>query len=312
MNHNIIYPAPLQKGDKVAFISPASAVKDEYVYGAMERFEQRGYSPVLMEYALGHESGSFAASKGDRLIDLLNALEDPEIKAIFCNRGGYGCCQLLPNLSYGLISGNPKWLVGFSDVSALLAAWYRSDVASIHGPMAKHLTTMPEDDHCTQALFSILENGGFFAYEAAPHAFNHFGKASGVLVGGNMAVLNDLASTPYDILDIQTDDDVILFIEDISEPIYKVNRMLHRLALNGTLLRVKGLIFGRFTDYRPDPNFSSMEDMVNDFIKRSLIQTDVPVAFDFPVGHTDENYPLIVGANVNLEVTPQSVLLHNT
>lgn len=312
VRHNGLFtPDSLKKGDKIAILSPASAVKDEYVYGAMERMTERGFRPVLMEYALGHVSGSFSAVKGDRLMDIFGALEDEECKAILCARGGYGCCQLLENIPYGLIAKNPKWVIGFSDVSALLALWYRANVASIHGPMAKHLATMPADDPCTEALFSLLENGGKFDYTVAPHPYNRSGRTSGTLLGGNLAVLNDLADTPFDILDCDNpQDDVILFLEDINEPIYKVNRILWRLCLSGVLMRVKGLIFGQFTDYKPDANFASMEDMINEFLEKAMTR-QVPVAFNFPTGHTDLNYPLTVGSRVELDIAATYVRLRN-
>lgn len=306
----IFFPAPLKKGDKIALVSPASAVKEEYVLGAMQKIMERGYEPVLMPNALGHVSGSFAATKAERLIDLFEALQDPEIKAILCTRGGYGCCQLLNNISYGMVANNPKWLIGFSDVSALLAMWYRSDIASVHGPMAKHLATMPDNDPCSEALFRMLENGGRFDYSIDSHPANHPGQASGILRGGNLAVLNDLSATPYDILcSKDKEDGVILFLEDIAEPIYKVNRMLWRLYNSGFLLNLKGLIFGQFTEYKPDLNFDSMEDMIQDFIERNMLPP-IPVVFDFPVGHTDLNYPLTEGAKVELLVDRDFVRIH--
>lgn len=304
----IFMPSALRPGDKVAFVSPASIVKEEYVYGAMERFAERGYEPVLMPYALGHESGTFAATKSDRLMDLFDALQDPEIKAIFCNRGGYGCTQLLPNISCGLVSSNPKWLIGYSDISALHALWNLSNVASIHGPMAKHLTTLPGDDPCTVALFNILENGAKFDYSFAPHKYNREGKVTGTLRGGNLATLNDLAATPVDMLEVRDKEDLILFLEDINEPIYKVNRILWRLLQNGVLFLVKAVIFGQFTDYKPDPNYESMEDMIHEFLKRAFLPP-IPVAFNFPVGHTDFNYPLVEGARVELDINELFVRL---
>lgn len=311
VRHNGIFtPSPLKKGDKIAVISPASIVKEEYVFGAMQRFRDHGYEPELMEYALGPSCGSYSASKSDRLMDLISAVDDPKYKAIFCTRGGYGCCQLLMNFSYGLIAGNPKWIIGFSDVSALLAMWYRCDIASIHGPMAKHLATMPEDDPCSVALFNMLENGGKFDYTVAPHQYNIKGKTTGVLRGGNLAVLNDLSETPYDILSTRGDKEkVILFLEDINEPIYKVNRILWRLLLSGVLENIAGIIFGQFTDYRPDSNFTTMEDMIHNFLEKAILLRDYPVAFNFPVGHTEKNYPLTVGAKVELEITDNKVRL---
>ncbi|MCH5233939.1 MAG: LD-carboxypeptidase [Muribaculaceae bacterium] len=308
----MFFPAPLKEGDKIAIVSPASMVKDEYVYGAMSRMLARGYEPVLMKYALGHEDGNFAASKGDRLMDLFSALENQEYKAIFCSRGGYGCAQLLANFSKGMIAGNPKWIIGYSDISALLALWYSSGIASIHGPMAKHLAINPADDPSTEALFNILETGGRFDYTVAPHQFNQLGKSTGVIRGGNMAVLTDLAGTPYDLFDSMKNRDsqgVILFFEDIAEPIYKVNRMLWRLALSGSLMMVKGIIFGQFTEYKPDKNFDTMEDMIKHFIDQSIVPRNIPIVYNFPVGHTDLNYPITEGAEVELDVTETRVRL---
>lgn len=304
---DIFYPEPLEKGDKIAIISPASPVNPEYVYSAMERIMERGYEPVLMPYALDHVDGNFAASKGDRLIDFIDAIENQEYKAVLCSRGGYGCCQLLDNISSRLISRNPKWLIGFSDISALHALFYSSGVASIHGPMAKHLATLPADDPCTAALFRILENGGRFEYSFPAHPLNMNGTASGVLRGGNMAVLNDLSDTPYDILKVIPNEDVILFFEDIAEPIYKVNRMLHRLLLSGSLSSVKGIIFGQFTEYRPDKNFDTMESMIRFFAEQSIVPNTIPIVFNFPVGHSDFNFPLTEGSLVELVSNPAGV-----
>lgn len=307
----IFYPAPLRPGDKIALLSPASAVKEEYVMGAMERILERGYEPILMPDALGPASGSFSSDKINRFINLVDALEDNEIKAILCNRGGYGCVQLLPNLTFKMVSMHPKWIIGFSDVSALLALWYKAGVASIHGPMAKHLATMPAHDKCTDSLFDILENGGSFSYEFPASKLNHCGEGSGNLIGGNLAVLNDLANTPCDLLSPEEAEGSILFFEDISEPIYAVERMLWRLELSGVLQKAKGLIFGQFTEYKPDKNFNSMEEMISRFLELSS-KPEIPVVFDFPIGHTDVNYPLTEGAHVSLSVTPERVSLSTT
>lgn len=303
------FPSSLKSGDKIAIVSPASVVKEEYVTGAAEQIAARGYLPVVMPHAVGYESGSYSATRSNRIIDLLDAVTDPDIKAILCARGGYGCCQLLDALSPSLIASNPKWIVGFSDVSALLALWLRSGLVSVHGPMAKHLATMPDDDFCTRSLFHMLENGGSVDYKVEGHAYNRYGTARGCLKGGNFAVLTDLADTPYDILSSnEENEDVILFLEDIAEPIYKVNRMLWRLLLSGALDKVKGIIFGAFTEYRPDRNFETMEDMIHDFLERH-VSRDIPVVYDFPTGHIDRNLPLPVGAGVELKVDETGVRL---
>lgn len=306
-NYHITFPAPLVPGDKIAIVSPASAVKEEYVEGAIKKIVEKGYEVVLLPHVLNHASGSFSATKSERLLDLLDALEDESIKAIFCARGGYGCCQLLPHLPQKLISKNPKWIIGFSDISALLAAWYDAGVASIHGPMAKYLSTHPADDPCSESLFRILENGGGFSYKFPSAPGNRDGRVSGRLVGGNLAVLNDLSNTSYDMLE-KEEEEVILFLEDISEPIYAVERMLMRLYLSSSLKRIKGFVFGQFTEYKPDRNHATMEEMLRQFVNMPALK-DLPIAFEFPIGHAEINYPLVVGAKVDLEISSGNVII---
>ena len=293
----------------MAIVSPATIVKGEFVEGAAAFFRERGYKALVMPSAMGPASGSFAATHEARLSDLREAVCNPEVDAILCARGGYGCVHLIADgqLSES-VKANPKWLVGFSDVSALHALWHACGVASIHGPMAKHLTTESADNPCSAELLRIMTEEPRIDYTFPSSPYNRPGTAVGELRGGNLAVLNGLSGTPFDMLSVSSDEDVILFIEDISEKIYAVERMLMRLYLTGTLSRVRGLIVGQFTEYSPDRNFGSMEEMIDSLLSRCGI-TGIPVAFNFPVGHVSANYPLIEGDAVRLEVTPESVKL---
>ncbi len=304
----MIYPEKLRKGDKVAIISPATTVKREYVEGAAALLTRHGLKPVVMPSALGPASGTFAASEEDRLADLKNALHNPEVKAILCARGGYGCVHLLPHFSDEEIRENAKWIIGFSDISAFHALWHRAGVASIHGPMAKHMTLLGDDDPCTKALLDILQVNPEMDYHVAPHPFNRSGRATGRLLGGNLAVLNGLAATDLDMLTGLDPDGVILFLEDIAEPIYKVERVLYRLWLSGVLKRIRALVIGQFTEYNPTPNHSGMEEMIQALLVRLGID-NIPVVFNFPTGHVDYNLPLIEGDNVMLEVSESEVTL---
>ncbi len=289
----IIFPSPLTKGDKIAIISPASHILPDYVDGACNAIAQMGFQPVVSNHCKG-QCGGYSGTIEQRLADFLEALHNPEVKAILCSRGGYGVVHLLEYLSADDIAENAKWLIGFSDISALHAAMVASGVASIHASMAKHLTQFGVDDEATVALFNILQ-GKLPTYQTPSHPFNKPGTATGTLTGGNMAVLCGLLDTDFDLLSRGD----ILFIEDVGEEVYKIERMLYNLRLSGVLPMIKGLIVGRFTDYRnPDGNGDSMEQMV----KRMVEPYDIPVAFDFPVGHVDENMPLIEGAQVTLTV----------
>lgn len=298
-------PSRLEKGDKVAIISPATIVKQEYVDGACEHLKRRGYVPVVMPHANGAADGSYAAKFEDRIDDLLSAWSDPEIKGILCARGGYGSQHMLPCLPPELFRKNAKWLWGFSDISALHAFLLSVGIQSVHASMARHLTEFPDDDPNTLQLFNLLE-GGVMDYEFATHSYNNFGDTEGRLIGGNLAVLTNLAATPYDMFAISESEDVILFLEDISEAIYATERMLWRLYMAGTLSKVKGLVIGRFTDYKPDRNFRSMEDMIHSLAERIGLH-DIPIAYDIPIGHIDTNTPMVEGARVSFSVDSQRV-----
>lgn len=304
----MLYPPPLTKGDKIAIISPATIVDESYIDGASRLLAEKGFVPVVSEYAKGKASGSYASSEENRLSDLLTSLHDSSIKAILCARGGYGCIHLLPYIKEEDILRNPKWIIGFSDVSALHALWQRAGVASIHGPMAKHLSTEVDEDECTRLLIGLLTGREKMDYKVSSHPFNIEGEAVGRLVGGNLAVLNGLAGTGYDLLAKQFDEGTILFIEDISEAIYAVERMLIRLYLSGVIDNVKGLVIGQFTEYRPDRNHPDMETMIHSLLNKIKF-SGKPVAFSFPVGHVAHNLPLIEGGLVKLQVWSDSVTI---
>lgn len=302
LNENIIFPAPLSPGDKIAIVSPAGAVDEYKVTGAAAELRGQGWEPVIYPHALGR-NGQFSGTAQERLADITAAFRDPEIKAILCSRGGYGVVHLLDELDDLDLRGDPKWVIGFSDISALHGLMASQGVASIHAPMASQIMKGTKDPD-TKMLFDILR-GERPAYIFPRHEYDKPGVAIGRLYGGNLAVLSELVSTPYDILKPGT----ILFIEDVAEPVYKVERMLYQLRLNGVLKNVKGIIVGKFTEYKPDHNYDNMYDMIRD----ALSDVNVPVAFDVPVGHVDHNLPLIEGATVTLKVSPEgnnSIIFH--
>lgn len=304
----MIYPHPLCGGEKIAVISPATTVKREYVEGAAARLRDFGFEPVIFPHALGPASGSYASAPADRLADFVTAWNDRSIAAVLCARGGYGCMELLGAVPPSMLRLNPKWLAGFSDVSALHAMLLTAGVASLHAPMAKHLALEEPSDRSTQALLAALTSSRPIEYRTPRNQLDISGEASGQLRGGNLAVLNGLAATSFDILRIGPADDVILFLEDIAEPIYKVERVMRRLRLTGALNRVKGIIFGQFTEYRPDLNFPSMEAMLAARVADWGLE-GIPVAFGYPVGHVRENLTLIEGSQATLTVGADGVTL---
>ena len=221
------------------------------------------------------------------------------MRAVLCSRGGYGVVQMIEHFRDSMWNNDPKWLIGFSDISALHAVSVHAGVVSVHASMCKLLTEHP-DCQCSHTLHDIL-TGKLPDYEVAGDARNREGSVSGTVTGGNLAVLSGLISTPYDLLK----KDHILFIEDISEAIYRIERMLYTLRLNGTLARTKALIVGQFTDYKPSVDHQCMYDM----IEKMVADYDFPVAYNFPVGHVDYNLPILEGAQADLTVTKDKVRL---
>lgn len=287
-------PAPLKKGDTIAIVSPASIIDPNLVERASATLSLLGYKVKVSPHALGKE-GSYSGTATQRLDDLTDEFLDHNVRAILCSRGGYGCVHLLDALSRIDLTSDPKWLIGFSDVSALHALMASRGIVSIHGSMAKALALYPHATPYNDNLLRMLR-GEKPGVSFSPHPHNHTGSATGRLLGGNLAVLQALISTPYDIFN-----DCILFIEDVAEPIYKVERILYQLLLAGRLQTLKGLIVGQFTLYEADRNFNDIYDMMSPVIAN----LDIPVAFNAPIGHIPGNMPLLHGAVATLTVTSE-------
>lgn len=287
-----IFPRPLRRGDRIAVCSPAGPANAANVEGAVEVLRAEGWEPVVMPHALGRQ-GAYSGSADERFDDLHHALSDPSVRAILCSRGGYGAVHNLDRLAALPLTADPKWIIGFSDISALHALMASRDIASLHASMAGHIKLGP-DDPDNAALFNILR-GERPAFSFPSHPFDRPGIAEGTVLGGNLAVLADLISTPFDIIR----PDTILFIEDVSEPIYKIERILYQLRLSGVLPALRALIVGQFTDYRPGESYTDMESM----IRGMTAPYRYPVAFGAPIGHVDHNIPVIENARATLKVT---------
>ncbi|MCI9171551.1 LD-carboxypeptidase [uncultured Duncaniella sp.] len=292
----ILTPRPLRPCDRVAIVSPAGIIKPQIVYKSMPVLVDQGWTTYVGAHTFDRYE-TYAGTDDARYADLEAALTDPDTRAIICSRGGYGAVHLLDRLNRLPLREDPKWIVGYSDISALHALMTRHGIESIHAPMCKHIAGRQGRDEDSRRLFGIL-SGERRPVSYPAHPLNRPGTATARLTGGNLAVIAGLISTPFDVITHGT----ILFIEDIAEPIYKVERILYNLRLNGSLGALAGLIVGRFTDYTPGAEGQTMEDM----IARMVEPYDFPVAFGTPVGHVDHNIPLICSAAVTLNVGPDS------
>lgn len=291
--NSLALPPYLHEGDRVAIVSPSSKIDKLFLKGAKERLESWGLKVVMGKYA-GSSSGRFAGTATQRLGDLQKMMDDPEIKAILCSRGGYGAVHLMDALDFTFFRTHPKWLIGFSDITALHNLIQSNGFASLHSPMARHLTVEPENDPCTLHLKNIL-CGELPEYACPHHKLNRPGTARGILRGGNMAVFHGLRGTPYDI----PAQDTVLFIEDISERPHAIERMMYNLKLGGVLEKLSGLIIGQFTEYEED---RSLGKELYGALSYLVKEYEYPVCFNFPVGHVTYNLPLICGAEVELNV----------
>lgn len=300
-------PAPLAPGARIAIVTPSSATDSMPVVKAMELLSAQGYEPVLSPHVYGHEYGTYAANDTIRAQELMAAFADPSIDAVMCSRGGYGMVRLLPMLDPGVFANNPKWLIGYSDISDLHALMYHAGVSSIHGPMCGHLGDEKADSLSTAYLLEMLAQPQGWAYQLPSHPYNNLGTSSGTLIGGNFITINGLSETDYDILNRPADEECILYIEEVGEKIYAVERMLMRLHQSGALAKYKGLVIGEFTEYKPSKDFETMEDMIHYWLEQwgYYDLDDFPIIFDMPSGHGDINYPLILNAPVTLTVTEE-------
>lgn len=300
MNKGLIYPPRLKKDDKVLITSPSGKIDKHLIKGLKTRLIKWGLDPILGKNAIS-KSGSYAGTIKQRLNDLQFGLDNDNIKAIFCSRGGYGSIHLIEHLNLSKFEENPKWLIGYSDITVLHSFLFRKGFASIHAPMARHFTVEPEDDASLTFLQKQLE-GNPTHYTIKTHPYNHKGKASGILIGGNFSVLQGLRSTP---LDIQAKGS-ILYIEDINENPYAIERMLYNLKLSGVLEDLSGLIIGQFT---VSPEDKDISQKVYEYIRDLLKPYKYPICYNFPIGHLTNNYPIINGAFAELEVNRGSVEL---
>ena len=288
----------LHAGDTIAIISPSSATDTATINGGIRTLQSWGYPCIVAPHALSDYHG-FAGTADERTADLLWALRTPGIKAIMCSRGGDGAVQLLCHIPLDTLRSHPKFIVGFSDVTALLNAEACAGNVGIHGSMCHAINTYQGTDTVSQALRHML-SGDLPTYRLAPHPLNQAGHAEGILVGGNMSVLHGLAGSDFDPLTLP---DIILFVEDTGEGMSKVDRMLHNIEVRGLMSHVRGIIVGQFTKYKhPENGFDDMNAMFHEYLQHYRI----PVCYDFPVGHSHlRNFPLLVGSRATLEVTPE-------
>ncbi len=302
---NCVKPDYLKAGDKVALISPSYSTPMENVTKTADVLRSWGLEPVTGPNVGKVVDGKYAGTVAERVSDIRWALNDPDIKAILCNRGGYGTIQLIDQLTLDEVRAARKWIVGFSDISTLHGLWTRSGVMSIHGTMSSFLAKGGTDE--TSTLMRDLLLGNVPRYEVPAHPQNITGKATGTLVGGNICTFVPNLGTQAD---ATRGKDLILFVEEVEESMHNIDRQMRILQMNGVLDRCKGIVLGEFTDCGTEfkdenGNTISVEAMLHDL----LATYHIPVLCGFPAGHGDINLPLVMGTPVTIDVRTDGATL---
>ncbi|MCQ2328746.1 MAG: LD-carboxypeptidase [Paludibacteraceae bacterium] len=286
----------------IHILSPSGAIDPSYIDGAAARLRSWGFRVSEGEHARGCW-GRFSGTDDERLADLTLALQDPSIDYILCSRGGYGLQRILSRLS-PLTSHHSPSIIGFSDITELHQWSLCHGQASLHGLMCKHLTELPEDSEMIANWRKAIENQPL-TYDIPVHKLNRPGSVTGTLIGGNLSVLYGLQATPFQLSTINVQQP-ILFIEDIAERHYHIDRMMQNLKMSGVLSQIKGLIVGQFSDCEDD---SGMHESIYETIRRAVEDYDYPVLFDFPAGHVERNMPLWMGKPTTLKVSSSLCIL---
>ncbi|MDD3077568.1 MAG: LD-carboxypeptidase [Paludibacter sp.] len=294
-------PPFLNHGDEIRIVSPSGTIDPKYIDGATQQLVAYGFKVTEGKFTR-NAYGRFGGTTDQRTEDFQNALNDPEVKAILCSRGGYGVAQIIDKIDFTTLKKQLKWLIGFSDITIFHNAITNLDIASIHAIMAKHITELPQNSEQIKTLIDLLL-GKLPEYHIPAHGQNRRGEATGKLIGGNLSVLYGMRATPYDL----PFDGNILFIEEIAEKPYHIDRMMQNLRLSGALAKLSGLVVGQFSDCEEDP---LMKQTIHQIIKSAVEPYDYPVCFDFPAGHVNYNLPLILGQKVHLQISGSEVGLN--
>lgn len=292
----MIKPPYLKNGDKIAIVSTARSVSKLDLKPALALIKKWGFQAILGK-SIGAQENQFAGSDNLRATDFQEMLDNPEIKAIWCAKGGYGTVRIIDKLDFSKFIKNPKWIIGYSDVTVLHSHIHNFKVASIHAQMPVEIDkkTNKTTDSIRKLLlgeeYSISINN-----TTKNKVFNRLGKAKGELVGGNLSILFSLCGSNSAI----KTDGKILFIEDLDEYLYHIDRMIINLKRNGMFKNLAGLIVGGMT--KMNDNTMPFGKTALQIISEGVNEFDFPVCFDFPAGHLEDNRALIMGNEVEFEV----------
>lgn len=299
----MVTPPSLKYGDKVGLVATARKISTKELESGIALLKSWGLVPVIGK-TIDAEMDQYAGDDALRARDFQEMLDNPEIKAIWCSRGGYGTVRIIDRLDFYKFVKYPKWIVGYSDVTVLHSHLHKIGFQTIHGTMP--VSVEDNTAFAKASLKKALFGESFTITMNTLHTANRLGTAEGILVGGNLSMLYSMCGSSSS-LDTEGK---ILFIEDLDEYLYHIDRMIMNLKRNGMLDHLGGLIVGGMTKMHDNkiPFGKTAQEIVLDAIE----ECDYPVVFDFPAGHLDDNRALILGAKARLEITTAEVNLSYT
>ena len=288
----MIQPSYLQKNDTVAIVSTARKISLKQIQPAIDLLKNWGLKVIVGE-TIGFEENQFAGNDLQRASDFQQLLDNPKVKAIWCARGGYGTVRIVDALNFTAFKKHPKWIIGYSDITVLHNHLHNFGIETLHATMPLDVAKSTEE-----TLTSLKKSlfGKSLSYEIVSSEENKIGTNSGELIGGNLSILYSLLGSESSI----NTNGKILFIEDLDEYLYHIDRMLMNLKRNDFFDNLKGLIVGGMTDMHDNsiPFGKNAKEIILDVVTKY----NFPVVFDFPAGHLKDNRSLIFGRKVNLEV----------
>lgn len=298
---SLVVPPRLGPGARVALVAPSGPLRNAgELEHAISATRMLGWEPVVGAHAMAR-AGYFAGADAERLHDLMDAIERPDIDGIWCLRGGYGAARLLPGLTTNVIRAHPKALIGYSDITALHSLWQQAGLVSYHGPTARAVLTA----FSLASFRATVLGDGELAMAPMPDAITlRHGEATGRLAGGNLALVASLCGTPWAV-DFS---DALVVLEDINEATYRLDRMLLQLRLAGAFRGCRGLVLGHFTDCPPESDDGSRS--LHDVALECADALGVPAVLGAPIGHIADQWTLPLGALATLDASRRTLSVH--
>jgi len=301
MSKQYTIPQSLHYGDTIALVATARKVNQQEIQGCIDYYTAKGFN-IILGNNIYSDHFQFAGDDKQRASDLQTMLDNAEVKAIICARGGYGTVRIIDQLNFDNYIQNPKWLIGFSDITVLHSHLHNLGFASLHAPMAVNYIQDTESNfHITQQsledTYHII-TGQKISYNFPPNIYNKTGESEGIIVGGNLSVLYSLSGSATDI----DTDGKILFIEDLDEYLYHLDRMVQWIDRSGKLKNLKALIIGDMGQMKNLDPTKPYGQNAEEIIYRTAKKYNYPICFGFPAGHGELNSPIVLGAKVRLKI----------